>query len=73
MALVFRCDGCERLEGHDPRNKWQSEKAGTINLTKTPDKFSSSEEHSAYMLKDLCKECLGKVEEFIKKLAVKQD
>lgn len=63
MALVFRCDGCERLEGHDPRNKWQSEKAGSVCLTK-----SNDNDRSPNISKDLCKECVDKVDKFLRGL-----
>lgn len=64
MALVFRCDGCERLEGHDPRNRGYSKKAGTITLRKDDEQYASETTH----VKDLCVDCIGKVDRFIKEL-----
>lgn len=67
MALVFRCDGCGRLEGHDPRNKYQSKKAGTVSLIEDTDLMSSRDEES-HTRHDLCKECLESFKQWFKGL-----
>lgn len=76
MALVFRCDGCGRLEGHDQRNKWETEKAGSITIIKDLEKFSNQRDTRHEVNKDLCKLCMSALDKFLKELsetAVKKD
>lgn len=66
MALVFRCDGCGRLESDGLRNKGQGGKAGSISLVRDPEKYRQGPHE---VTKDLCKSCIDGIVKGLENLA----
>lgn len=62
MALIFKCDRCEKLESSEQRNPFLRKKAGSVMFT-VP---SYENDENNLITHDICKECADSFKEWLK-------